>query len=280
MARPTKIGLDYFPLYVNMGDEFELIEAEYGLEGFAILIKMYQKICSSGYFVKWEKKDQILFCKKVSLSVDVVNRIINDSANWGIFDSNLFNNFGVITSKDIQETYVHSTYKRKKVEMLEEYLLTDVSDTKNIVVNRVSDIRNSSTNDITDGKSTQRKVKENKENNSKEKEMQRNINSDSTSIYNQLANRLYERILINDDGFKVSDFRNWVEDIKLIIEQDGRPKEEVKDVIDWSQKHSFWKSQILSGKSLRGKMSPLIIQMNEYTRKKLKRLIKHLFLVG
>ena len=48
MARPSKIGLDYFPLDVTVEDSIELLEAECGLSGFAILIKLWQKIYSQG----------------------------------------------------------------------------------------------------------------------------------------------------------------------------------------------------------------------------------------
>ena len=40
----AKSGLDYFPLACNFEDKIELIEAEFGLEGLAIVVKLYQKI--------------------------------------------------------------------------------------------------------------------------------------------------------------------------------------------------------------------------------------------
>ncbi len=64
MARPLKIGLDYFPLDVSFDDNIELLEAEEGLEGFAILIKLWQKIYSNGYYIEWNDDCLLLFCKK------------------------------------------------------------------------------------------------------------------------------------------------------------------------------------------------------------------------
>ena len=55
MARPLKTGLDYFPLDVSFDDNIELLEAEEGLEGFAILIKLWQKIYSNGYYIEWNE---------------------------------------------------------------------------------------------------------------------------------------------------------------------------------------------------------------------------------
>ncbi|MFY9378775.1 MAG: Lin1244/Lin1753 domain-containing protein, partial [Acutalibacteraceae bacterium] len=48
MARPAKDGVDYFPLDVHLDDKFKFIEIKFKLEGFAILIKLFQKIYSFG----------------------------------------------------------------------------------------------------------------------------------------------------------------------------------------------------------------------------------------
>jgi hypothetical protein len=62
MARPKKQGLEYFPLDVTMDDKVQLIEAKHGIIGFGILIKMYQKIYSEGYYYSWEEEQQ--FCRQ------------------------------------------------------------------------------------------------------------------------------------------------------------------------------------------------------------------------
>ena len=50
-------GVNYFPLDVHLEDKVNLIEAEFGLTGFAVLIKLYQKIYGgSGYFTLWDNE--------------------------------------------------------------------------------------------------------------------------------------------------------------------------------------------------------------------------------
>lgn len=44
MARPLKEGLDYFSLDCYMDSKVKLIQAEYGLKGFAIVVKLWQMI--------------------------------------------------------------------------------------------------------------------------------------------------------------------------------------------------------------------------------------------
>ena len=36
-------GIPYFPLDVHLEDNIALIEAEFGLTGFAVIVKLYQK---------------------------------------------------------------------------------------------------------------------------------------------------------------------------------------------------------------------------------------------
>jgi hypothetical protein len=170
MARPQKPGLDYFALDVQMDDAVNIIEAEHGLAGFAIIIKLFQRIYNEGYYYKWTEKEQILFSSRVSADRNLVTTIVDDCIKWGIFNQELYKNHTILTSRRIQSHYLTATYKRVNVEMVKEYLLIDVSDRKNINVIRVSDDRNPATTKDTDDKSTQSKVKESKEKKSKEKE--------------------------------------------------------------------------------------------------------------
>lgn len=145
MARPQKAGLDYFALDVKMDDESTIIEAEHGLAGFAILIKLFQKIYAEGYFYDWTEREQILFSKRVFAERDQVEAIVADCVRWGIFNQTLFDKYQILTSRRIQEHYTAATYKRVNVEIVKEYLLIDVSDRKNLDITSLSDIRNEDT---------------------------------------------------------------------------------------------------------------------------------------
>lgn len=167
MARPTKQGIDYFPLDVVLDDKFAIIEAEHGLEGFAIVIKLLQKIYSEGYFYKWEEMQLILFSKSISVDRNTVANVVNDCIKWKIFDEGLYSKYKILTSKGIQTRYIQAVYKRVGVEMIEEYLLIDVSDRKNVSCISVSDIRNKEVSEVSDTESTQSKVNKSKVNKSK-----------------------------------------------------------------------------------------------------------------
>lgn len=127
MARQVKTGLDYFPLDCVMDDKIALIEAEFGLQGFAVVVKLYQKIYGErGYYCEWTKEVALLFAHNIGLGGNVVSEIVDAAIRRGVFDSNLFKKYGVLTSKGIQQRYIEATSRRKQVEIYREYLLIEV----------------------------------------------------------------------------------------------------------------------------------------------------------
>ena len=137
MARPQKKGLDYFPLDVTMDktdSDIEILEAKYN-NGFLILIKLFMKIYQDeGYFIKWGEKESLLLSKRVNVDFNEVNSVINDLVDWGVFDSELFKKFKILTSNRIQGTYIDAVKKRKSVDMINSLILTnDINSNINLV---------------------------------------------------------------------------------------------------------------------------------------------------
>lgn len=125
MARPIKTGLDYFPLDVHIDDSIELLEAECGLEGYAILIKLWQKIYSEGYYIEWNADTALLFSRKIATDAELVNNVIRVCTNRDIFSKTLFTKYSILTSSGIQKRYLYACYqsKRKAITMITQYKL-------------------------------------------------------------------------------------------------------------------------------------------------------------
>ena len=127
MARPNKQGIDYFSLDVVLDDKFELFEAEHGLEGFAFLIKLLQKIYeSNGYYYLWEEDEKLLFSKKINVNINQVNVYINSAIKRNIFDKATFEKYNILTSKGIQKRFLEAVKRRKQIEVINEYILLDL----------------------------------------------------------------------------------------------------------------------------------------------------------
>lgn len=127
MARPQKDGVDYFPLDVRMDDKFELIEAEFGLIGFAVVLKLYQSVYEVGYYREWAEEAALLFGKRIGLPVETLRSILDSALRRGIFDQGLFDRFRILTSVGIQRRYLEAVKRRKTVNLEKRFLLVDLA---------------------------------------------------------------------------------------------------------------------------------------------------------
>jgi len=182
MSRPFKSGVDYFPLDVKMEDEVELIEAEHGIVGFGVLIKLYQKIYSNNFWVGWNKKEAVILSKRINVDINTINSIINSCLEWELFDKNMYEKYNILTSKGVQKRFFEIIKRRKKADVVKKYLLIDLKvnadiNSVNVDINPVNvDINpvnvSRCVHDVY--KSTQSKVKETEiEKKEKEKETEK-----------------------------------------------------------------------------------------------------------
>lgn len=120
-------GIPWFPFDVHLDDKFELIEAEYGLTGFAVVVKLLQKIYGGqGYYCEFTKDVALLFSRNIGVGYNVVSEIVSASIRRGIFDKDIYEKYGVLTSKGIQTRYFEAVNRRINIEVKKEYLLVQV----------------------------------------------------------------------------------------------------------------------------------------------------------
>lgn len=156
----AKDGLDYFPLDCQLDDKLKLIEAEYGITGFAVVVRLFQRIYGGkGYYCEWSNEVALLFAREVGLGGSVVSQILEASIRRGIFSKELFDKCEILTSHGIQKRYLEAVSRRQKVEIEKSYLLVDADNlSKNVYISSKNVYRNDKNVDI----SQQSKVKESK----------------------------------------------------------------------------------------------------------------------
>lgn len=203
MARPQKTGLEYFPLDVDIDqdDKIQLIEARFGITGFAIIIKLFMKIYKEGYYYEWTEKEQLLFSKRINVDINLVNDVINECIKWGLFDSTLYEKYKILTSKGIQRRYLEATGRRKQVELIKEYCLIDSSKYSNVVfvsINSVNVNNNPQSDKVNDDINPKSKVKESKVKESKV--VVSNNNPLPPQLYDETLKRLAEAYRNNGFG--------------------------------------------------------------------------------
>ena len=259
MARPTKQGVDYFPLDVHLDNKFKFIEIKFGLEGFAVVIKILQEIYAQGYFCDWSDDEKLLFSDEHKIEFEKLDLITNECLVREIFNQELYENYRILTSKGIQERYQEIVKRRKDVEVRTSYLLIDGSFGVN--VNTMSTSRKHD-----DNKSTQSKVKESKVNKSKGKNNSRKQVYDESSLYYKMAEYFYQLILKNNSQHKKPNIQVWSDDFRKLVELDDRNKDEVRQVMEWVQSDDFEMVNVLSPKKLRDRYDNLFMKMNKSSR--------------
>ena len=123
MPRPQKAGVEYFPLDVENDDKLDLIEAEFGLTGFAVIVKLYQRIYKLGYYCEWNDEVALLFGKRLGTGGKAVSEIVSAAIRRSLFDEEIYKKYGVLTSRGIQKRYFEIVARRRNVEVEQRYLL-------------------------------------------------------------------------------------------------------------------------------------------------------------
>ncbi len=83
----------------------------------------------------------------------------------------------------------------------------------------------------------------------------------------KLAEYLLGNIRELDPKARQPNLQGWAADIDKMIRLDKRSASEIKDLIDFVQSDTFWRSNILSGKKLREKATTLTAKMKEKSTK-------------
>ena len=228
MARPVKEGLEYFPLDcdIDQDDKVALIEAQHGVKGFGVVIKLLMKIYKNGYFYEWTEKEQLLFSKRVNVDINEVNVIINDLIKWNFFNEELFRSKKILTSNGIQKRYLAAVGRRQKVKILKEYLLLDdeiINVYKNLVIVDI----NPSSEGVNVDIGTQSKVKKSKGKESKEN------NNKSLLLFEELGFGSISSIIVEDIELLEKEYTEmWViEALKEASEQGIRNIKYVKGIL-------------------------------------------------
>lgn len=121
-------GLEFFPLKCNNSLEMDLIEAKFGLVGFAIYVKLLQKIYGKeGYYLKVDEDTIAILRRELGLKdKKLISNIISECIKKSVFDAKIYKKYKVLTSADIQEDYFIAVKRRKSNEVINDYLCESI----------------------------------------------------------------------------------------------------------------------------------------------------------
>lgn len=134
MARPQKMGLEYFSFDVDIFDDEKVIpiSSEFGAKGECTVVRVLCAIYRNGYFAECSDAFMFKIAKQANLPHTLVSEVIAGLVKWGFFDKSVFDSFGVLTSSGIQKRWKEATRKRVPVENLDFWVLDGKSKKKDV----------------------------------------------------------------------------------------------------------------------------------------------------
>lgn len=132
-----KIGLNFFAFDTTMEFNFRLIEAEFGIKGFGVIVKLWQKIYGEkGYYIEFDDEIALLFADEIKVGGNLVSEIVRAAIKRGIFHQGLYEKYKILTSHGIQKRFLDGVSRRVRVEMEDRYLLLSVHEIpQNVYIN-------------------------------------------------------------------------------------------------------------------------------------------------
>jgi Lin1244/Lin1753-like, N-terminal len=267
MTKGIKVGLDYFSIDVDIysDEKLQFIIAKFPVGGEAVLLRLLSRIYRQGYYYQWDE-DQ---CWLLSMAMGgmatptFIQDVVKEASHRKFFHPEMLEDYNILTSRRIQKHYLLSAWRRKRVDVINEFILIDIHDDKYSKVN--VNIIDLNADIYTTRKGKERKGKDSKGKDSKEKKTPKTPTQKLTLTEVQLSliEFLKDRITENNpDYLPSSNYKqSWGKDLDKMMRLDKRTPERIREVIDWCQSSDFWKPNIQSFKKLRDKFNILTSQM-------------------
>lgn len=273
----AKEGIDAFLLNCRSDDDLSELEAEFGIKGFAIIVRLWQKIHNEkGYYCEWIERSPSLFLSNwfggnSGVDINLIKEVIHKAVKIGIFSEELFNAYSILTSSAIQERYLCAVKRRKQIVFIEEYLLISVGNFKgNVRIIKKNVYRNQENVDVI----RTSKVKESKvkKNNippaSEESSYQFGEGSFEIRCVDKIVASCLEQFPKSKVPLTIADKQKWASVIEKMKRLDNLTEEEILQGLDYAITDTFWKSNIRSTGKFREKFETLYLQSKSKTGKK------------
>lgn len=129
MARPTKKGLDYFPLDVDFFEDEKMlaISGEFSVKGEMVALRLLCEIYRNGYFVEYSELLKNKLARLSGLSVGLIDEVTNKLVKYNFFNEGVFREHNVLTSQGIQKRFEEASKRRKKHLCKHYWLLSGVN---------------------------------------------------------------------------------------------------------------------------------------------------------
>jgi hypothetical protein len=129
MGRKVKIGLDYFPVDVDIFSDIKIrkLIRRQGGKAVSVYTLLLCLIYKNGYYIGGDKELPFVISETLGYDEAYIQEVINCCFSLGLFDSETFSRHNVITSSGIQSRYREISALGKRKARILEYNLLDAA---------------------------------------------------------------------------------------------------------------------------------------------------------
>lgn len=107
MARPRKMGIEYFPFDVDFFSDkkIRILKSRFGADGITIYIYLLCEVYRNGYYVQMDEDYEYIISDDLGMSNEKVKQVLKFLLERSLLDSTLFQSDTIITSHGIQKRF-------------------------------------------------------------------------------------------------------------------------------------------------------------------------------
>ncbi len=245
----------WIKITVNMFDDEKIKIIEKMPEGRSILLLWIKLLTLAG---KCNATGYIFLSESIPYSDEMLSTVFRMDVNIVRMGLQTFERFNMIELSDDNVIKILNWDKHQNIEGLDKIRQQTRNRVSNYRKNQKLLSEGNATCNVTVTECNAIDIEEDID---KEKDIETIKKYSSESVPFILAQKLKEYILSNNPNAKVpEDLQKWSKDIDLMIQRDKRTPDQIQQVIEFSQKDSFWKANILSAGKLRDKFDTLWLQ--------------------
>lgn len=119
-----KQSLEYFSLDTTFDTSGRLLLARFKNSGLGIWVRILQALYrEEGYFMAWDEESALLLAEELSEDVKTLNQLVSFCVDKGIFNNMMYEKYGILTSRRIQENFYHVSKRRKDVRVRADFVI-------------------------------------------------------------------------------------------------------------------------------------------------------------
>lgn len=242
MTRPRSNTVDYFPHMVNHGDTLEIIEGEFGNDGYTTWFKLLETLCKTeNHYLDCSNYERFkLLQVKCRVDEITINRIINLLANLQAIDQELWEKERIIWSDNLVDNLDIVYKNRKRTKPLKPVSTNKKPHSKGI---------NTSSYPAMDGITTHKKPHSIVEYSIGKESIKHTV----SEIYDLLIGKVKLHRPHHKNGNKAKDLTA----IRLMLERDKRNPQRVAELLEWYPIGGKYIPEIFSASALREKYDKL-----------------------